>query len=160
MADEILEHSEQQACSLTRRLAAIIYDILLLFAVLFAATAILMPFTQGEAIGSNNLLYLFYLLTWTYIFFAWQWTHGGQTLGMRAWKIKLTDRSGHIIGWGTASKRFFLAMLSWLFAGMGYIWVLFDPDKLTFHDRYSGTRLDKIYNYQAGRDTDLGDRNR
>lgn len=158
MPDENRGHPEQRGCSLIRRFAAIFYDLLLLFAVLFSATAILMPFTHGEAISSNNFLYPFYLLAWTYIFFAWQWTHGGQTLGMRAWKIKLTDHSGNIIGWSAASKRFFLALLSWVFAGMGYIWALFDPDNLTFHDRYSGTRLAKIDNSQAGRDTDPGDR--
>lgn len=160
MPDKILELPERQPCGLRRRLAAIVYDLLLLFAVLFAATAILLPFTHGEAISNNSLVYPLYLLAWTYVFFTWQWTHGGQTLGMRAWKIKLTDQSGHIIGWGTAGKRFFLAILSWLFAGAGYVWVLFDPEKLTFHDRYSGTRLIKIDDSQAGNDTGLGVRNR
>ena len=32
-------------------------------------------------------------------------------------------------------------MVSWLFAGAGFIWVIFDPDKYSFHDRYSGTML-------------------
>jgi uncharacterized RDD family membrane protein YckC len=160
MPDEILENPAKQACGLMRRFAAIAYDLIQLFAVLFAATAMLMPFTHGQAISSHNLLYPLYLLAWSYIFFVWQWSHGGQTLGMRAWKIKLYESSGHTIGWGIASKRFFLAMLSWLFGGLGYLWVLFDLEKRTFHDRYSGTRLYKIDYSRAGRDTGLGVRNK
>ncbi|MGY8813162.1 MAG: RDD family protein [Gammaproteobacteria bacterium] len=128
-------------CSLIRRLAAIFYDSLLLIAVLFAATIILLPFSEGKAIESENLLFFIYLSTCSYFFFVWQWTHGGQTLGMRTWKIKLFSMDSGPINWSVASKRFFLAMVSWLFAGAGFIWVIFDPDKYSFHDRYSGTML-------------------
>ena len=128
-------------CSLLRRLVAIFYDSLLLIAVLFAATIILMPFTEGKAIEGENLLYLIYLTNWSYFFFVWQWTHGGQTLGMRTWKIKLFSMDSGPISWSVASKRFFLAIVSWLFAGAGFIWVIFDHDKFSFHDRYSGSRL-------------------
>ncbi|NNE39189.1 MAG: RDD family protein [Gammaproteobacteria bacterium] len=131
-------------CGLLRRLAAIFYDCLLLIAVLFAATAILLPFTQGEAINSENIFYFLYLSAWSYLFFGWAWTHGGQTLGMRAWKIKLLDSESNIVTWTTAGKRFLLSMMSWAFMGLGFIWAIVDPDKLTFHDRYSGTRLYKI----------------
>jgi uncharacterized RDD family membrane protein YckC len=140
------ENFTPRACGMFRRLAAIFYDSLLLFAVLFAATAMLMPFTRGNAINSENILYFAYLTTWSYIFFGWQWTHGGQTLGMRAWKLKLFAFNLGPVGWALASKRFFLAMLSWLFAGAGFIWAIFDADKLAFHDRYSRTRLYKVDN--------------
>ncbi|MGK0297226.1 MAG: putative RDD family membrane protein YckC [Gammaproteobacteria bacterium] len=136
-SDKIL----RKPCSLIRRLAAIFYDSLLLFAVLFAATIILIPFAGGRAIESENLLYFIYLTTCSFFFFVWQWTHGGQTLGMRTWKIKLFSMDSEPISWPVASKRFFLAIVSWLFAGAGFIWVIFDPEKCSFHDRYSGSRL-------------------
>jgi uncharacterized RDD family membrane protein YckC len=140
------ENINLQVCGLSRRLAAIFYDSLLLFAVLFAATALLLPFTGGNAIQSENLLYFLYLTAWSYVFFTWQWTHGGQTLGMRAWKVKLSGIKDGPVTWQSAGRRFFLAMVSWLFLGMGFIWSIFDRDKLAFHDRYSGTRLYKIEN--------------
>ena len=136
--------SHLSPCGLLRRLAAIFYDCLLLFAVLFAATALLLPFTHGEAIHSENFFYFLYLSGWGFLFFGWAWTHGGQTLGMRAWKVKLLDKDNNIATWHLAGKRFLLAMLSWAFLGLGFIWAIFDPDKLTFHDRYSGTRLYNI----------------
>lgn len=128
-------------CGLTRRLLAISYDSLLLFAILFVATALLLPFTRGNAIHSGNHLYLLYLITCGYLYFTWQWCHGGQTLGMRAWKVRLVNAGGGTVSWPVATRRFLLALLSWLFAGMGFLWSLLDPEKLAFHDRYSGSRL-------------------
>lgn len=131
-------------CGLFRRLLAISYDCLLLAGVLFIATALLMPFTHGEAIHSGNLFYLLYLIGCCYLFFAWQWTHGGQTLGMRAWKIIVLGPDQKPVDWKTASKRFVLALISWLMAGAGFLWALFDREALTFHDRYSGSGLFRV----------------
>ena len=131
----------QTSCSLIRRFAAVFYDIILLTAVLFLATAILLPVTHGKAIKNGNVLYFFYLLSCCYLYFTWQWTHGGQTLGMRSWRVRVVDKYGQSVKWMTASKRFLLALISWLTAGAGFIWELFDPEKITFHDRYSHSRL-------------------
>ena len=141
--NEMTKINVRVQCGLIRRFAAIGYDSLLLFAVLFSATAMLMPFTSGAAILSGNIFYLIYLLGISFIFFTWQWTHGGQTLGMRAWKIKLYGESFSQVCWSVASKRFFLALVSWLFAGAGFFWAIFDHDKISFHDRYSGSILYK-----------------
>ena len=138
---KILDTTSVIPCGLLRRFAAIFYDSLLLIAVLFASTAILLLFTSGEAIDSENFIYFIYLTIWSFLFFGWQWTHGGQTLGMRAWKVKLFDTNNKNVTWLHAGKRFLLAMVSWGLIGLGYIWAIFDPDKLAFHDRYSGTRL-------------------
>ena len=75
--------------SLSRRLAALFYDSLLLLAVYFIATAILLPLTGGEAIEANNPLLTSYLLFISFFFYAWFWVHGGQTLGMRSWRLQL-----------------------------------------------------------------------
>jgi len=128
-------------CGLSRRILAISYDSLLLLAVLFVATAILMPFTGGDAIHKGNWLYLLYLIGCCCLYFTWQWTHGGQTLGMRAWNIRLVADNYGKVSLPVATRRFLLALVSWLAAGVGFIWALFDPEKLTFHDRYSKSRL-------------------
>jgi uncharacterized RDD family membrane protein YckC len=127
--------------SLLRRLASIVYDSLLLLAVLFFSTLIILPFTHGEAISSGNIPFTIYLLCICYLYFTWQWTHGGQTLGMLAWKIKLIDRSGNAVNWNNASLRFLLGIFSVASLGAGFIWALFDPEHLAFHDRYSNTFL-------------------
>ena len=117
------------------------YDGILLFAVLFFATALLLPFTHGQAIHSGNYFYLSYLLFISYGYFAWPWTHGGQTLGMRAWRIQLLTPDGLPADWKAVSLRFIFSLISWGAAGAGFLWALFDKRRLAFHDRFSNTGL-------------------
>lgn len=137
-----MEYSDSQpTCGFLRRLGAMTYDGILLFAVLFLATALLLPFTHGAAIRSGNYFYLVYLLLISYLYFAWQWTHGGQTLGMRAWHIRLLNTNKQPADLLMVTKRFCLALLSWLAAGLGFLWAIPDKNHRALHDRYSGTRL-------------------
>jgi uncharacterized RDD family membrane protein YckC len=131
-------------CGLFRRLLAIAYDCLLLAGVLFMATAALLLFTGGNAIHSGNYLYLLYLILCCHLYFCWQWTHGGQTLGMRAWKVRMITPAGGTISWRLASLHFSLALLSWLLLGGGFLWALVDAQGRTMHDRYSGTGLYRV----------------
>jgi len=124
-----------------RRMAAVTYDALLLIAVLFFATALALPFNSGQAFASNQYFFSFYLFSVSYLFYTWFWTHGGQTLGMRAWKITLVDLDGNAVNRRQATGRFFAAILSWACFGLGYLWCIFDKDKLCWHDRLSTTRL-------------------
>lgn len=134
-----------QPCSLLRRLMAIMYDLMLLASVLFLATVVILPVTGGAAIDSGNRLYPVYLLLCSYLYFAWQWVHGGRTLGMQAWRLRLVSVDAPAVTWKTASRRFLLACLSWLVLGAGFLWAIVERDHLTFHDRYSGTRLLRVY---------------
>ena len=84
----------QNSCSFLRRLGSIIYDTILLSSVFFFATFCLIPFLGGQAIESNNLAYKVYLLILAYLYFVWQWSFGGKTLGMRSWHIKVVNESG------------------------------------------------------------------
>lgn len=126
---------------LLRRLGAILYDSLLLFALLFVATALVLPLTGGQAIAPHNPLYTSYLFLVSFFFFAWFWTHGGQTLGMRAWRIRVQQRNGSPITWTQALLRFMTAIASWLLLGAGFLWALVDREKMAWHDRYSQTVL-------------------
>ena len=128
-------------CGLARRLAAIFYDSLLLLAVWFTATLPLVLYNVGQAIAYNNIPYHLYLLALAYLYFTWQWTHGGRTLGMQAWNIRLVQPGKKHVTWSNANLRFGLALCSWLILGGGYLMAWFDPEGLALHDRYSGTRL-------------------
>ena len=128
-------------CTLGKRCLAISYDCLLLFSVYFVSTLFIIPFMDGEAINNGNILYQFYLLLITLLYFCWHWVHGGQTLGMRSWKIKAVNEDMSNLSWYHACLRFFYAILSWLCVGCGFIWILFDKNKLSLHDHLSKTRL-------------------
>lgn len=124
-----------------RRLGALLYDALILAALWMLATAPLLALTGGEAIGQGAPWFRLYLMVIAAVFFCWFWTHGGQTLGMRAWRAKLETTDGQSVDWPRAGIRFAAVLLSLAPAGLGYLWALVDKDRLTWHDRISGTRV-------------------
>lgn len=118
------ENTAQRA-GVLRRLTAIVYDSFLLVAVLFVAAALTLPITHGKAVGANNPFFTTYLFFVSFFFFAWFWTHGGQTLGMRAWRLRLETRDGHAIGWWHALLRFLSGLPAWLVLTLGVVhWLL------------------------------------
>ena len=121
-----------------RRLAAILYDLLLLIAVLFVATALLLPLNAGKAFTAQQFFFPLYLLLVSFFFYAWFWTHGGQTLGLRAWKIKVLTLDRKPISWKQALLRFMVAILS---CGLGFLWILVDKNKRSWHDHLSKTAV-------------------
>lgn len=126
---------------LFRRLAVIVYDAFLLIAVLFFATIILLPFQQGNALEPNSWLYKLYLLLVSFLFYAWFWTRGGQTLGLLAWKLRVVSDDGSPISWQQAALRYSSAWLSWGLFGLGLVWMLVNKDRLMWHDLISKTHL-------------------
>ena len=130
------------APGLTRRLAAVFYDALLLTGVLFVASLPLPLILQDiNGVWWIRLLVQTYLLLVCLFFFGWFWVHGGQTLGMRAWRLQVRKSDGSPMTWHSAVVRFFSAILSWLVFGLGFLWVLVDKERKAWHDRLSNTTL-------------------
>ncbi len=102
-----------------RQLLAMLYDGLLLVAVLFLAMALLLIVSRGQPPAEHQPLLSLYLLTVSYLFFGWFWTHGGQTLGMRAWRLQMRARDGGAVSWGQALRRFVTAIPAWLVVIVG-----------------------------------------
>ena len=123
------------------RFAAIVYDLFLLVAVLFLATALVLPFNGGEAFTSQQFFYPLYLCTVSFVFYGWFWTHGGQTLGLKAWKLKVLTIDHQPITWMQAFGRFCAAIVSWAFFGIGFLWILIDKDRRAWHDHWSKTAV-------------------
>ena len=131
-----------QNTTLTRRIAAMLYDGLLILALLFMSTLPFIAAAGGEPVeASGNLLYQSVLAIVVYGFFVGFWTRSGRTLGMQSWRLQLETMDGERAGFGAATIRFFAALLSWAPAGLGFLWSLWDKDRLAWHDRISKTRL-------------------
>jgi uncharacterized RDD family membrane protein YckC len=129
-----------------RRFAAIIYDLLLLMSVLFVATALILPLNAGQAIETHRGIYTLYLLVVSFVFYGWFWTHGGQTLGLRAWKLYVLTYNKETITWSQAFLRFSGAIVSSGFLGIGFFWILIDKDNRCWHDSFSKTTIFMIPN--------------
>lgn len=145
--------------SLWRRLAAMGYDALLVFALLFFATAayqlaqrLAVPAGETSAPATGDVvtaiepaasgpLYSLYLLLVMFAFFAYFWSHGGQTLGMRSWRLRVESLDGGRLGLGQCAVRFTTAWISALALGLGYLWVLLDSERRSWHDMASRSRV-------------------
>ena len=151
------------APSLRRRIASMLYEAMLVFGVLFVAVLIFsIVLEQRHALSLRSALqdWLFLVLG---IYFIWFWTHSGQTLAMKTWKIRLVDVNGKPVSFLRAAVRYLLAWL-WLLPGFALAWLLgaktlmliliplaniaiwalaiyLDPHRQFIHDRLAGTRL-------------------
>ena len=126
---------------LGRRLLAAAYDLLLIMAIWLVAGFVAMPVIVSFEVHPGNPYFRAYLFFVTFAFFAWFWMRGGATLGMRAWRLRLIQPDGHRISLSQAMLRFVVSFFSWLLLGAGFLWMLIDKEKCTWHDRLSGTKV-------------------
>lgn len=160
----VLPKADLVAPGLWRRLACFVYEGVLLFGVLMIAGYFYSTLTQQRHAlqGRHGLqAFLFVVLG---VYFAWFWSHGGQTVAMKAWRIRLVDRDGRRVSEGRAMVRY---LLSWLWflpallvayllarpaAGTTFValaigvvaWSLLswlNPSRQFVHDLLAGTRL-------------------
>jgi uncharacterized RDD family membrane protein YckC len=142
-----------------------LYEALLLLAVAFLATWVFQLAAGTAQIEGwrRNLLQAFLLAVFA-AYFLWCWLRGGQTLAMKAWRIRLVAPGHARVPPKTALLRLvcaalpigaFLAALAaalahrdpWLafatlaLSGVGVGWALVDRDRQFLHDRLAGTRL-------------------
>ena len=126
---------------IARRLACMLYDGLLLFAVGFAATWLFYFASGGRgAQGGARTLLQFYLVAVFAAYFLWCWLRSGQTLAMKTWRIRLISPHHDRVTPRAALLRFALALIV-VPTGIGLGWALFDRERQFLHDRLAGTRL-------------------
>ena len=158
--------SASEGPPLWRRLAALLYDGMLVTAIVIAATGLVLPLTGGEALTPEahpalRWLFRVYLLAVVFAFFAVCWTRGGQTLGMRCWRLRLERIDGGALDLATAARRFGVAAALWILLPSAALWaqqtaagwVVWIPvlgvllwslgarDRDGWHEWLSGTRL-------------------
>jgi uncharacterized RDD family membrane protein YckC len=138
--------SKTDCAPVWRRLAALFYDLLVLVAIwMFAAALVLLAFGGNVDVAHQPTLYHLVLqsvlLVLSALYFTISWSKGGQTIGMRAWRVRLVDRDGKSPRPRRSLLRFALALVSLLCAGFGFVWCLFDADRRAWHDIRAGTRL-------------------
>jgi uncharacterized RDD family membrane protein YckC len=126
---------------LARRAGSLAYEAVLLTAFLFICTWVFLFIGQAlDAALARHLLQAWLLLL-SGAYFVYCWTHGGQTLPMKTWHIRLVTATGGALPVRLAVKRYLLALVSLGACGLGFAWALVDRDHQFLHDRLAGTRL-------------------
>ena len=147
-------NTELRYAGLFRRLFAIFYDSFLLLAILFIVYAVATALNNGKAVEPGDALYPIFVIiifSLSYLYFAWFWIHGGQSLGMKTWRIQLQNydpenNSNRQVDWKIAAIRFFSAIVSWSVFGLGFLWAFFDKKNRCWHDLISKTVLIDLRN--------------
>jgi len=130
-----------EPAGLGRRFLSLIYEGLLVFAVLFFFSMAFQAVARDPIFGWTKHLFQFYLFLVIALYFIWSWLRGGQTLAMKTWKVKLQNTTGGAITPSQALFRYILACLSLMLGGSGFLWAFIDKDKQFLHDRLSATRI-------------------
>jgi len=131
----------REVASLRVRLAAMIYEGVLLTAILLLATALFVAVFGDSRMYPQRAALQLYLVSIAGGYFTWNWSAGRRTLPMRTWRLYLADRTGAPPGVPTALVRYLAAVIGILACGIGLAWVLVDPERQFLHDRVAGTRL-------------------
>lgn len=136
------------------RLLALVYDIwpvLAMWMLISLAFTVAYTFLGHHAERENitpfsALQILLWLLCWlvTGLYATVSWRRGGQTLGMRPWRLKLVAADGGAPAWRTLWLRFAVATLSLAAGGLGFWWAWVDRQGLSWHDRASQTRMIRL----------------
>lgn len=143
------QNTSPKNAAVIKRFAAMFYDILLLMGIAMAYGAVILfievqifglELAEGEK-AKMSPLQLLGLIGLFCTFFCFFWRKQGQTLGMQAWKLKLIDQNGNNPCLKQCLFRLAYATVSFTCLGLGYWWQWLDKDKLTWHDRWSKTRV-------------------
>jgi len=134
--------------SIGRRALAMLYESLVVFAIVFFAGLAFHGVAIGQVAGNTRLVFQLYLFLVLGAYFIGCWSHGGRTLPMQTWRMRMVRPDNLPVGVGRAALRYVLAWSSLLFFGFGFFWAFFDRDRQFLHDRLAGTRI--IANGDAG----------
>jgi len=124
------------------RLLALLYDLFPVAGLWFVVAAVFVA-VNGDAVTGGTLGMVEFTALWlvTGGYAVASWRRGGQTLGMRPWRLRVVDKDGGAASVRALVVRYVVGQLSLLLAGLGFWWAWIDRDGLAWHDRASGTRM-------------------
>lgn len=134
--------TEVETATLWPRLFALIYDFFPMLALWMTVAALSYAANGGEAVRPGSLgawLEFVALLGVTFLYAGLSWRYGGQTLGMRAWRLRAVSADGERPSWAAIAIRFGVGLLSLAAFGLGFVWVLFDRERRSWHELASDT---------------------
>ncbi len=129
------------------RLLALIYDAIPLLGIWFAVAALMLALRFGQPVepgGVSAFVEQAWLAAATFGYFAVSFKRGGQTLGMRAWRLRLLSADGGAVSWKQILRRALVSAPSLAVFGLGFLWSLFERERRSWHDLASGTVIVRL----------------
>lgn len=133
-----------QPAGLVSRLASLLYESLVIFAVLLIGFWLPQAILTGNGIAASGKLLWLHVFFLLLLYFFWFWMHGGQTLPMKTWKLAIISADHYRLRPIQVLLRYLAAWPSFLCGGIGILWALIDKDGQFLHDRIAGTKIVRI----------------
>ena len=132
--------------SLWLRVAAAVYDLFPLAALWMVTAGLMLLAVHGNVdVAHPPLAYEIALRSALFAvsaaYFVVSWGRGGQTIGMRAWRLRVVSADGGRLPWSRALLRFSAALISLLVLGLGFMWCLVDKQGRSWHDILSASQV-------------------
>lgn len=131
--------------SLWRRLAALVYDALIILGLLMLTTLIInavIAASTGQFPGAYpSSVILTLIFTLCFFYYSHSWRRGGQTIGMKAWRLTLINDNPKPLQLSQCMLRTGTGFFSLVLGGLGFWWALFDKQQRTWHDMASYTHI-------------------
>ena len=147
------EIAQLPRAGLLRRLAALLYDMFLVFAMWMILGFVLLfvfglfadntsELVDGQVQTHPVLLVLNFamMVTSAAYFYLWFWRRTGQTLGMIAWRIRALRTDNQPIPLKQGLIRFIAAWPAFWLGGLGYLWLYVDKNHDAVHEKLSATK--------------------
>ncbi|MCF6288151.1 MAG: RDD family protein [Proteobacteria bacterium] len=125
--------------SIWKHLAAFVYDIFPVLGIIIVTSGITLMFRLGSDVSPYTWWFMLIIYLEIALYYIYFWKKSGQTIGMKAWKIKIkpcSPNQSHLT-WRQASLRFIVGIVSTLMLGLGVLWKLFSKNNLTWMDMVS-----------------------
>ncbi|MGB5082434.1 MAG: RDD family protein [Burkholderiales bacterium] len=123
-----------------RRMMSMLYESFLASAIAFLAAGVFYWISGAHPSEAERHGFQVYLFAVLGLYFVACWSHGGRTLPMQTWKMRMMRENGQPVGPARALLRYLLAWPSLLLC-VGLVWALVDRDRQFLHDRLAGTRI-------------------
>jgi uncharacterized RDD family membrane protein YckC len=133
--------------SLGLRFVSLVYEGMLLFAVLFVSSYLFLGLARDAHSGLPRAIFQIYLLSVCGAYFVFCWARTGQTLPMKTWQLRIVTEQGGALSAGRAFKRYLLAIPG-ILSGISLLWAPFDRERQFLHDRLAGTRIVRVNSKQ------------
>ena len=126
---------------LWKHFASFLYDIFPLIGLFIVTSLIVAIIRKGDIVAQHTLWFDVLIFSEMILYYVYSWKLGGQTLGMRAWKIKIIPSDERLnLTWLQALIRFIIGVASTLLLGMGLFWKLVSKNNQSWMDLASRSK--------------------
>ena len=135
--------------SLSLRVVAALYDLFPLIALWMLTAGLMLLAVHGNVDAAHpplayRIALRLALLAVSTAYFVVSWSRGGQTIGMRAWRLRVVAKDGGRLPWPRALLRFVVAVASLAALGVGFIWCQFDRERRGWHDIAARSSMERL----------------